>query len=243
MATPIAYDIGMNNGDNCEYYLKKGYRVIGVEANPFLCEQANKRFEKEVRSGRLTILNLGVGPQSGRLIFYIHKLNSVLSTFSPEQVLRVDAELRSGSGDTWLPIEVDVRRLSDIVRFFGVPGYVKIDVEGFDVITLKDLHENKIYPDYISAEAFEVDTFCLLVTMGYTEFKLVNGADVNLVYADHEIGLLEGGATRHNFPAHSAGPFGEDIPGPWLDKVEILGVWQQHGGGWCDIHARIARSR
>jgi len=36
---PIIYDVGMNNGDDCEYYLTKGYRVVAVEANPALASE------------------------------------------------------------------------------------------------------------------------------------------------------------------------------------------------------------
>jgi FkbM family methyltransferase len=237
MIGPIAYDVGMNNGDDSEYYLKKGYRVVAIEANPFLCEQATRRFDNEIKSGRITILNLGVGPRPDRMMFFIHKFNTVLSTFCPEQVL--SGNKNDLNPEAWQQMEVEVKRLSDIINFFGTPTYVKIDIEGFDVVALNDLRECKIYPNYISAEAHQIDTFCHLVAMGYTEFKFVRGDTVQLVFRDHEIGVVGGGVSRHAFPPHSAGPFGDDIPGPWLSKNEILAVWQQNGGGWCDIHARM----
>ena len=34
MQKDLIYDIGMHNGENTEYYLKRGFRVIAVEANP-----------------------------------------------------------------------------------------------------------------------------------------------------------------------------------------------------------------
>jgi FkbM family methyltransferase len=241
MMGPIAYDVGMNNGDDCEYYLKKGYQVVAIDANPLLCQQATRRFENEIRAGRVTILNLGVGPRSSRMTFFIHKGHSVLSTFCPEQAL--SGNKSDLNPEVWHPIEIDVRRLSDIIQFFGDGEYVKIDVEGFDVITLKDLSEHKIHPNYISAEAHQIDTFCHLIAMGYTEFKFIQGATVQALFSDHEIRVLGGGVAKHSFLAHSAGPFGEDIPGPWMNKKEILAVWQQRGGGWCDIHARISPVR
>jgi len=59
----------MNNGDDCEYYLTKGYRVVAVEANPALCQRAVLRFERELAEKRLSVLNLGVGAKPGRLPF------------------------------------------------------------------------------------------------------------------------------------------------------------------------------
>jgi hypothetical protein len=29
----LVYDVGMFNGDDTAYYLKKGFRVVGIEAN------------------------------------------------------------------------------------------------------------------------------------------------------------------------------------------------------------------
>jgi hypothetical protein len=53
----VIYDFGLNIGDNIEYYLKKGFKVVGVDANLKLCGLCGKRFAKEVAEGRLVILN------------------------------------------------------------------------------------------------------------------------------------------------------------------------------------------
>jgi hypothetical protein len=40
------YDFGMNNGDDVAYYLAKGFRVVGVEANSSLVDKCRIRFQK-----------------------------------------------------------------------------------------------------------------------------------------------------------------------------------------------------
>ena len=55
----LIYDVGMNNGDDTAYFLHQGYRVLAIEANPVLARQAEGRFEKETREGRLIVLNVG----------------------------------------------------------------------------------------------------------------------------------------------------------------------------------------
>jgi FkbM family methyltransferase len=233
---PIIYDVGMNNGDDCEYYLTKGYRVVAVEANPALCQRAVLRFERELAEKRLSVLNLGVGAKPGRLPFYVHKTNSVLSTFVPtESRTGYTASLKAEEFDM---IWVDIRRMSDVVAFFGDPHYIKIDVEGFDPICLRDLDLRGIYPNYLSAEAHTVDTFCHLVTMGYREFKMVSGHKVAADFAHHPIRLVNGALTPFQFKHHSAGPFGEDIPGEWMSSEAILDKWRMRGEGWFDLHAR-----
>jgi hypothetical protein len=61
----LIYDVGMNNGDDTAYYLSLGFRVVSIEANPELIEQAELRFAREIDSGRRTILNIGVADQEG----------------------------------------------------------------------------------------------------------------------------------------------------------------------------------
>ena len=39
------------------------------------------------------------------------------------------------------------------------------------------------------------------------------------------------------FPHHSAGPFGNDISGPWMTSDNIFKVLSFAGLGWKDIHA------
>ncbi len=54
----IVYDIGANNGDDTEYFLKKGLRVVAVEANPALATHVAHRFADDVMAGRLVVLNV-----------------------------------------------------------------------------------------------------------------------------------------------------------------------------------------
>jgi FkbM family methyltransferase len=233
---PLAYDVGMNNGDDCEYYLKKGYQVVAIEANSELCKLASLRFAREISEGKLSILNIGVGSEVGRLPFYVHRTNSVLSTFLPRsQRTGYTAEVGSEEFDV---VPVEVRRLSDVVAFFGAPDYIKIDVEGFDSVCLRDLDLRGIRPNYLSAEAHTVETFCHLITMGYHEFKMVSGGMVATDFAQHEITLLDGGTVQFQFKHHSAGPFGEDIPGNWVGPNDILEQWLKRGSGWFDLHVR-----
>ena len=34
----LIFDVGCNDGQDSDFYLKKGFRVVAVEANPALCE-------------------------------------------------------------------------------------------------------------------------------------------------------------------------------------------------------------
>jgi hypothetical protein len=91
---PLVYDFGMNNGDDVEYYLAKGCRVVGVDANPALCEAPAKRFSKNVAEGTLTIVNCAVHDRDGVADFFIHSQLDILSTLAPAAAHRMDIEMR-----------------------------------------------------------------------------------------------------------------------------------------------------
>jgi hypothetical protein len=67
----VIYDVGMNNGDDTAYYLSLGFRTVAIEANPELVKQAKARFAREVASGRLIILNIGIADREGALCWIL----------------------------------------------------------------------------------------------------------------------------------------------------------------------------
>ena len=40
----LVYDVGVHRGDDTAYYLHKGYRVVGVEADPAMADHLRDRF-------------------------------------------------------------------------------------------------------------------------------------------------------------------------------------------------------
>ena len=224
----IIYDFGMHDGSDLEYYLKKGLKVVSVEANPDLCTQVSEAYRSQIEQGQLTIVNVALSSQdSGEVEFYIHKTNDVLSQLprpTPDVLDQFEAR------------QIGQRKASSLILEHGTPHYVKIDLEHSDHIVLRDLFDAGIRPDHISAESWTIDVFALLVTAGYQAFNLVEGYFVPLDYGDVEIATPRG-PLRYGFPPHSAGPFGEDIVSPWWGKEAFASVLGAAGMGWRDIHA------
>ena len=71
----LIIDVGMNDGSDTAYYLHCGYRVVAVEANPELVSEAERRFRREIKDGRLTLLNVGIAEQAGEKDFWIAEAN------------------------------------------------------------------------------------------------------------------------------------------------------------------------
>ena len=49
----LIFDVGCNDGQDSDFYLKKGFRVVAVEANPALCEGLRLAFRPGNRRGSL----------------------------------------------------------------------------------------------------------------------------------------------------------------------------------------------
>jgi hypothetical protein len=56
MHRDLIYDIGMHKGEDAEFYLRKGFRVIAFEADPDLVRSCRKRLGEFVDRRRLTII-------------------------------------------------------------------------------------------------------------------------------------------------------------------------------------------
>jgi hypothetical protein len=134
-------------------------------------------------------------------------------------------------------IKMPSKNVLGMIKKYGEPYYVKVDLEHYDHVVLRYLFDNGIFPPYISAESHTIDILCILVALGkYESFKLVDGATVSERYADQLIETSQGGIV-YSFPHHSAGPFGNDIHGDWMTKDNFSKVLLFANLGWKDIHA------
>lgn len=223
----LIYDVGMHNGDDTQYYLTKGATVVGIEANPNLGGQLQKRFDREIADGRLHLIIKGVGREAGTLPFFIAPGDKQQSTFVEK------------AGFT--PVDVPVVTLSSIIRQHGEPDFLKIDVEHVDLDVLQDLLGNGIVPPHLSVEAHSFDVLLFLHRMNYTKFRLLPGKNIQR-FRDVPI-VTPDGPRPYSFPSHSSGPFGEDLHTPWQTMEQVCALWMVRqsafGRGWFDVHASM----
>ena len=120
------FDVGMHIGQDTAFYLAKGFRVIAIEANPLLVRDAEKSFKKEIKAGKLTILNIGVGDKEGVFPFYVNAKYSEWSSF--------DKELGSREGGCANIVDIPMLPFEQLLTRYGTPYYLKIDIEGHDLM-------------------------------------------------------------------------------------------------------------
>src|ERR1051325_11727477 len=139
----LIYDVGMNDGADTAFYLHQGYNVVGIDADPTMVEAVRERFANEVRNGRLTLLNVGIAEKPGTALFWICEGFPEWNSF--------DRTLAAKDGKRHHSIEVRTVPFGDILDEYGVPHYLKIDIEGHDQFCVRALAGGPL-PRYISTE-------------------------------------------------------------------------------------------
>lgn len=229
----VIYDIGANTGDDLPYYMKKADKVVAVEANPRLATIIESRFRPEIDAGVLVVESVAVteDENDAPIGFWIHTENHVLSTARPPQTQDLNQ---------YDYFEVKGKTLQALFDMHGFPSFVKLDIEGLDANVLRGLLIHSPAPPYISAEGHDPAILGLLSGLGgYTRFKIVEGKSVSRQFRNFSFRASNGNTAVYSFPAHSAGPFGEDIPGPWLNASDMFQILRVRGLGWYDIHASM----
>ena len=113
-----------------------------------------------------------------------------------------------------------------MLRDYGIPYYLKIDIEAADMLCVRELHNTVARPRFLSIEISFVDfadareEFSELSSLGYTRFKIVNQYLHSTVTCPRP--AREGSFVNYQFTEHGSGPFGEETPGPWVSIDEAL---------------------
>jgi FkbM family methyltransferase len=133
----LCFDVGANVGRMTRAMLELGAHVVAVEPLKDLCGQMRAEFSQEIKARRCFVVQAGCASFDGTgKIRVASDATKSMSTMSPT-FLRVSAD----NGDPWGVEEEDIElvRLDHLVAMFGVPNYVKIDVEGMDADVLQEL--------------------------------------------------------------------------------------------------------
>lgn len=220
----LIYDLGLHCGEDAEFYLKKGFRVVAVDANADICEKAHAKLAKFIEGGALTIINRAIASEPGQIIFY-HNDCSVWGTVDPDWAahnMRLGSNIRERT--------VDATTMEAILAEHGTPYFVKIDIEGMDMVALRGLRAVAERPRYVSIESNkdsfrelrrEFETF---LELGYDRFKLVPQRWVSKQRLPNP--PKEGQYVQHSFALGSSGAFGDEAPGDWMTAEEAIEAYR-----------------
>lgn len=254
MDNNLIIDAGMHKCEDTSYYLKKGFRVVSIDADINLVNEAKDKHSNYVNKGQLTVLNYALSDVDNEQITFNISKETLWNS--------INEDISDRNGNFQEKVSVQTQKLSSLMKEYGVPYYCKIDLEGYDNIALKTLLELDELPQFISAETEclgegqvitedeTLQTLSTLHELGYTKFKLVDQFSLNVLeldkrfyhdqpttffgkwYKDISFKLNFGSRydqkTKHSFPVGSSGYFGNDIQGKWVGYNEAADILIKH---------------
>lgn len=228
----LIFDVGMHKGEDAEFYLRKGFRVVGFEADPDLMAICRNRLRSFVDANRLMPIEAAVVSREDleagrtRVPFYRNDGNSVWGTVCSDRAVHY---ARLGASST--VIDVDVVDFASVLRSYGVPRYMKVDIEGCEMVCIDALKDFAERPDYLSIESNKTSyakieqEINILVGLGYDGFQAVNQAEI-FKFQSPPRPAREGRYVARAFELGSSGLFGAELGDDWKSEKEILRLYR-----------------
>ena len=221
----LIYDVGLHHGQDTDYYLRKGFRVVAFEADPHNAEFCRARFADAISDGRLTIVEGAITENASdkgvaTVKFYRNEDHSLWGSTSEDWAAR-----NKVMGTTNETITVQAVDLVKCIKQFGVPHYLKADIVGSETICLRALAKFENKPDYLSIRSEKLVfsnleyEFELMQHLGYERFKAVK--------QDFEMQRPVIGEETYAFEEGASGPFGEESEGGWKNCADTIGDYKR----------------
>jgi FkbM family methyltransferase len=237
----LIFDIGVNEGQDSDFYLEKGFRVVGAEANPVLLDRLRVKFRRQIADETYILVNGAIWSEAGTLPFYVNLDNCHWSS--------LDKSYGTRNSTKYEVIDVPCVTIASLLAKHGVPHYMKIDIEGADKTVLKDLCRESTLPEFISVEEYGVKTIDDLRRLGYSGFKIVPQGDKRCIVPPNP--PSEGYYAYREFTGNDSGLFGRELSGDWMRYrrakqmfIETVRNEDHTYVGkpreWYDIHARLS---
>lgn len=135
----LIFDIGANVGNMSAAYACSGLSFIAFEPDP---DNVNRLIMRFKFIPLITVCPFGVASKNGSLILNRYDQCSAHDTFSDKRANLLRSSVNPVLGVPVKPfsrMSVKMKTLDSLISEYGIPQYIKIDVEGFEVDVIRGL--------------------------------------------------------------------------------------------------------
>jgi len=151
----LVFDIGANLGSYAAILASLGAKVIALEPNPDCIRHIHISYPR----ARIETLQAVAGPEDGLSMIRLSDERDDISSLSNEWIAAMQRE-HDEYRDLWSrQISVPMLKLDTLIKHYGFPHFIKIDVEGFEEHVLDGLSSQ---PPLLS---FEFNTAYMSATL------------------------------------------------------------------------------
>jgi FkbM family methyltransferase len=138
----LIYDIGANHGTKTDIFLRLGAKVVSVEPDETNQEVLRQKFHKlRITPKQVNIVGKAVSEKGGKTTLWIEKPGSAKNTLSSKWVEALGKDATRFGQPLYFPDrkEVESITLERLIADYGIPFFIKIDVEGHELSVLKGM--------------------------------------------------------------------------------------------------------
>lgn len=165
----LMFDIGANRGDATIAGINLGYKVIALEPAPRVFVKLVSNF---IYSSSVVPLRLAVGEKDGERLDFYECVEDGLSTLDKDWLTKPGMPYY---GKEYRTISVNTCTVDWLVKKYGRPDLMKIDVEGAEWGVLRGMSENygKLALEWTQETMSDHnEQLQYLASIGYTEYRL-----------------------------------------------------------------------
>jgi FkbM family methyltransferase len=130
----LCFDVGANKGNRTGLFLHLGARVISIEPQ----QKCFALLQKKFKNKNVVLLQKALGDTPGKKEMMVSSADTI-SSLSEDWVKAVQKSGRFSDFSWDRRSTVEITTLDELIGTFGLPAFIKIDVEGYEYQVVRGL--------------------------------------------------------------------------------------------------------